>query len=68
MALLNGICACDSCGKNLKKGEGSLNNRKSKLYCENCWNKMKSYDPKGEELILGETWIAGVQRTNSFWA
>jgi tetratricopeptide (TPR) repeat protein len=65
--ILKGLCACDSCGKDLNKGQGVLNNRNSQLYCEDCWIRIKSNDPKGEELFLGEIWIAGVERTNRLW-
>jgi hypothetical protein len=66
--ILNGLCACDSCGKDLNKGQGVLNNRNSQLYCEDCWIRMKNNDLKGEELFLGENWEEGVQRTNKLWA
>jgi len=68
MTLLKGICACDSCGKDVKKGGAALNIRKSKLYCKNCWEKMKSYDPKGEELPLNESWEQGIEKTRLVWA
>ena len=66
--ILKGICACDLCNKKLTRGEGVLNNRNSKLYCENCWNRLKNNDQKGEELVIGESWQLGVQRTNKLWA
>jgi len=66
--LLNGLCQCDRCSNDLKKGQGALNNRDSRLYCNDCWNHMKKLDPNGEELILNETWEEGVKRTNSVWS
>ena len=67
MALLNGICACDRCGKDVKKGEAALNIRKSKLYCKVCWEKMKSYDPNGEELPLNVSWEQAIEKTKLVW-
>ena len=67
MALLNGLCACDSCGHDTKKGEGVLNIRNSRLYCKDCWEKMKTYDLNGEEIPLNESWELGISRTNLDW-
>ncbi|MFH1459618.1 MAG: hypothetical protein ABIG64_04525 [Candidatus Omnitrophota bacterium] len=67
MSILNGLCACDSCGVELQKGRGALNIRKNRLYCLSCWEKMKSYDPQGEELPLSESWQDAVNRTNFEW-
>lgn len=67
MTLLNGICACDRCGKDVKKGEAALNIRKSKLYCKVCWEKMKSYDPNGEELPLNVSWEQAIEKTKLVW-
>ena len=63
MAILNGICSCDRCNKALQKGEGALNIRNSRLYCRECWQKMKSYDDRGEEIPLSDTWERAVERT-----
>jgi hypothetical protein len=66
--VLQGLCSCDRCGKDVSKGEGCLNGRNSRLYCNGCWSVMKSNDPGGEELPLGETWHQGVQRTSLVWS
>lgn len=65
--ILNGLCACDRCGKDLHRGDGCLNNRNTRLYCEGCWNHIKSIDPNGEELTSGEMFVDGVKRTNLNW-
>lgn len=67
VSVLKGICGCDRCGKDVKKGEGALNNRNSRIYCKDCWQQMKSLDPGGQELPLSETWERAVERTNLNW-
>lgn len=65
--ILNGICACDNCGKDLLKGLGCLNNRNSRLYCEECWNYVKGIDSNGEEINILESFQDGATRTSRLW-